>query len=203
MQSLAQHQNKQQKLGSRLHPCLQLPFKFGQRRNQSSPDQTTFQTPKSPPRPSLPPTLLPKLPIANDHHQHHHHHHVQIETLTTTHQKNHPQPAKMRTTTLLLSLTATFLTSALAQDAYASGNATTTAIPAPANSIVAVEPCTESAPAAPMGSGGMPAVTASGTYNMPSGPSATGGPPAYTGAAVVAQVGGPLMVVAMGLPALV
>jgi hypothetical protein len=110
----------------------------------------------------------------------------------------------MRTTTLLLSLTATFLTIALAQDAYASGNATTTAIPAPANSTVEVEPCTESAPGAPMGSGGMPAVTASGTYNMPSGPSATGGPPAYTGAAAaVAQVGGLLMVVAMGLPALV
>jgi hypothetical protein len=107
-------------------------------------------------------------------------------------------------TTLLLSLAVTLLTSALVQDAYASsGNATTTAaaVPAPANSTVEVEPCTESAAGVPMGSGGMPAVTGSGTYNMPSGPSATGGPPAYTGGAagaVAVQVGGLLMVVAMG-----
>ena len=110
-------------------------------------------------------------------------------------------------TTLLLSLAVTLLTSALAQDAYASsGNATTTAaaVPAPANSTVEVEPCTESVAGVPMGSGGMPAVTGSGTYNMPSGPSATGGPDAYTGAAaaVAVQVGGVFLAVAGLLSAL-
>jgi len=105
----------------------------------------------------------------------------------------------MRTTTLILRATASLLTTALAQDAYASGNATTTVVPVPANSTVEVEPCTESATGAAMGSGGMPVVTATGTYNMPSGPSATGGPPPYTGAAAGAvQVGG-LLMAAMGL----
>ena len=189
------------KLDLRVHPCLQLPSKFGQRHNQSSPDQNTFANPKSPSRPSLSPTL----PITNNfNHHHHHHHHHQATTsknkpsqasqiITTT------QPAKMRTTTLILSATASLLTTALAQDAYASGNATTTVVPVPANSTVEVEPCTESATGAAMGSGGMPVVTATGTYNMPSGPSATGGPPPYTGAAAGAvQVGG-LLMAAMGL----
>jgi hypothetical protein len=193
------------KLDLRVHPCLQLPPKFGQRCNQSSPDQNTFANPKSPPRPSLPPTL----PITNNFNHHHHH--------QATTSKNKPsqasqiitttQTAKMRTATLILSATASLLTTALAQDAYASGapNVTMTTILPPANCTSActtiVEPCSETATQISMGTGGMPPVTATGTYNMPSGPSATsggeGGPPVYTGAAAGAvAVSGLLMAVA-------
>jgi hypothetical protein len=127
----------------------------------------------------------------------------------------------MRTTFLLLSLTATFLTSALAQDAYGSGsapgNVTMTTILPPANCTSActtiIEPCSETpvASAGTAGTGVMPSATASGTYYPPSGPSATSsgsggegaGPAGYTGAAAAVQVGGLLMAVAGGLAALV
>lgn len=120
----------------------------------------------------------------------------------------------MRFTSLLLSLAATILPAALAQDAYASAsaapNVTMTTILPPANCTsgctTIVEPCSETL-TVPTGSGGMPPVTGSGTYYMPSGPSATSGgedaPPAgYTGAASAVQVGGLLIIAAGMLPAL-
>jgi hypothetical protein len=125
----------------------------------------------------------------------------------------------MRTTTLFLSLTATFFTTALAQDDYASApasNVTMTTILPPANCTsgctTVVEPCTATeTPAGTAGTGVMPPATGSATYHPPSGPSATksGGeadaPPAYTGAAAAVQIGGFLMAVAglHALPALV
>jgi hypothetical protein len=121
----------------------------------------------------------------------------------------------MRTTALFLSLIATLLPAALAQDAYASAsapaNVTMTTILPPANCTsgctTIVEPCSETTTMA-VGSGGMPPVTGSATYHSPSGPSATSGgedaPPAgYTGAAAAVQVGGLLIAVAGGLAALV
>lgn len=121
----------------------------------------------------------------------------------------------MLSKSLLLSLTASLATTALAQDAYASAsaapNVTMTTILPPADCTsgctTIVEPCSES-PTGITGSGVTPPVTGSGTYYMPSGPSATSGsggdaPPAgYTGAASAVQVGGVLMVVAGMSPAL-
>lgn len=183
---------------------------FNHTQNRTAPqpllNSPTKQTEQKPP-------LLQPLPIPTNRRYRHH-----DQVATPTPQPPPPPPATMHTTTLLLSLTASFATTAFAEEAYApapAANASMTTQITPANCTSActtiIEPCTE-APTGTAGTGGMLPVT-SGTWVMPTGPTAapTSGesdaPPAYTGAAVAGTqpviIGGILMAAVGMLPALV